>query len=73
MGVDISYIRTDEGWLYLAFVLEIYSRRVIGLAIAERMAATLLCDALIMALWNRKMPKTVIVHSDWGSQYCSAT
>lgn len=69
---DITYIWTDEGWLYLAVVLDLYSRRVIGWAIAERMAATLVCDALIMALWNRKMPAGVIVHSDRGSQYCSA-
>lgn len=69
---DITYIWTDEGWLYLAVVLELYSRRVIGWAISERMTATLVCDALIMALWNRKMPKGVIVHSDRGSQYCSA-
>jgi putative transposase len=69
---DITYIWTDEGWLYLAVVLELYSRRVIGWAIAERMTATLVCDALIMALWNRKMPTGVIVHSDRGSQYCSA-
>ncbi len=67
---DITYIWTDEGWLYLAVVLELYSRRVIGWAINERMAATLVCDALIMALWHRKMPKGVIVHSDRGSQYC---
>ena len=69
---DITYVWTEEGWLYLAVVLELYSRRVIGWAIAERMAATLVCDALIMALWHRKMPKGVIVHSDRGSQYCSA-
>ena len=68
---DITTIWTDEGWLYLAVVLELYSRRVIGWAISERMTATLVCDALIMALWNRKMPKDVIVHSDRGSQYCS--
>jgi transposase InsO family protein len=70
---DITYIWTDEGWLYLAVVLDLYSRRVIGWAIAERMTATLVCDALIMALWHRKMPTGVIVHSDRGSQYCSAT
>jgi putative transposase len=69
---DITYIWTDEGWLYLAVVLDLYSRRVIGWAIAERMTATLVCDALIMALWHRKMPTGVIVHSDRGSQYCSA-
>lgn len=69
---DITYIWTDEGWLYLAVVLELYSRRVIGWAIAERMTATLVCDALAMALWQRRMPKGVVVHSDRGSQYCSA-
>jgi transposase InsO family protein len=69
---DITYIWTEEGWLYLAVVLELYSRRVIGWAISERMTATLVCDALIMALWRHRMPKGVIVHSDQGSQYCSA-
>ncbi len=68
---DITYIWTDEGWLYLAVVLELYSRRVIGWAISERMTATLVCDALVMALWRHQMPKGVIVHSDRGSQYCS--
>lgn len=69
---DITYIWTGEGWLYLAVVLDLYSRRVIGWAIAERMAATLVCDALTMALWNRRMPTGVVAHSDRGSQYCSA-
>jgi transposase InsO family protein len=69
---DITYIWTDEGWLYLAVVLELYSRRVIGWAIDGRMTATLVCDALTMALWNRKIPSGVVVHSDRGSQYCSA-
>jgi putative transposase len=69
---DITYIWTEEGWLYLAVVLELYSRRVIGWAIAERMTASLVCDALVMALWRQHMPKGVIVHSDRGSQYCSA-
>lgn len=69
---DITYIWTEEGWLYLAVVLELYSRRVIGWATSERMTAALVCDALIMALWDRKMPRGVIVHSDRGSQYCSA-
>ena len=53
-------------------VLELYSRRVFGWAICERMTAALVCDALMMALWRRHMPKGVIVHSDRGSQYCSA-
>lgn len=69
---DITYIWTDEGWLYLAVVLDLYARRVIGWSISERMTATLVGDALTMALWRRHLPKGVIVHSDRGSQYCSA-
>jgi transposase InsO family protein len=69
---DITYIATDEGWLYLAVVLDLYSRLVVGWAMSERMTAKLVCDALRMALWRRKMPTGVIVHSDRGSQYCSA-
>ena len=69
---DITCVWTEEGWLYLAVVLELYSRRVIGWAISGRMTATLACDALIMALRNRKMPQAVVVHSDRGSQYCSS-
>ena len=69
---DITTIWTEEGWLYLSVVLELYSRRVMGWAIGERMTAALVCDALMMALWRRHMPKGVIVHSDRGCQYCSA-
>jgi transposase InsO family protein len=69
---DITYIWTDEGWLCLAVVLELYSRRVVGWAIGERMTATLVCAALTMALWHRKLPTGVTVHSDRGGQYCSA-
>ena len=68
---DITYLWTDEGWLYLAVVLDLYSRRVIGWAMSERMTAQLVCDALQMALFRRKQPRGVIVHSDRGSQYCS--
>ena len=68
---DITYVWTEEGWLYLAVVLDLYSRLVIGWAMAERMTSTLVCDALKMALWRRKRPSGVIVHSDRGSQYCS--
>ncbi len=69
---DITYIWTDEGWLYLAVVLDLYSRMVVGWALSERMTATLVMDALQMALWRRKRPYGVMVHSDRGSQYCSA-
>jgi transposase InsO family protein len=68
---DITYLWTEEGWLYLAVVIDLYSRLVVGWALAERMTADLVCQALQMALWRRKMPKGVIVHSDRGSQYCS--
>ena len=69
---DITYIWTDEGWLYLAAVMDLYSRKLIGWSLSERMTSKLVIDALQTALWNRGMPKNVIVHSDRGSQYCSA-
>ena len=68
---DITYLWTDEGWLYLAVIIDLFSRQVIGWAMDQRMTADLVCDALQMALWKRKHPKGVIVHSDRGSQYCS--
>jgi len=68
---DITYVWTDEGWLYLAVVLDLYSRLVVGWAISERMTTDLVSNALTMALWRRHFPKNVIVHSDRGSQYCS--
>lgn len=68
---DITYLWTDEGWLYLAVVIDLYARRVVGWAMKERMTADLVCDALQMGLWRRHRPRDVIVHSDRGSQYCS--
>lgn len=68
---DITYLATGEGWLYLAVILDLYSRAVIGWAMAERMRASLVCDALRMALWRRQFPREVIVHTDRGSQYAS--
>lgn len=68
---DITYLWTEEGWLYLAVVIDLYSRLVVGWAMSERMTAQLACDALQMALWRRHRPTRVIVHSDRGSQYCS--
>lgn len=68
---DITYLWTDEGWMYLATVIDLYSRMVVGWAMSERMTATLICDAMLMALWRRGMPRGVIFHSDRGSQYCS--
>ena len=68
---DITYLWSDEGWLYLATVIDLYSRRVVGWSMSERMTAALVCDALRMALWCRRSPEGVIFHSDRGSQYCS--
>ena len=68
---DITYIGTQEGWLYLAIVIDLYSRRVVGWSMNSRMKASLVCDALKMAIWHRKPKRGLIVHSDRGSQYAS--
>lgn len=68
---DITYIRVGQKWLYLAVVIDLYSRKVIGWSMDKRMKADLVCDALKMALHNRSYPKGVIMHTDRGSQYCS--
>ena len=68
---DITYLMSSEGWLYLAVIIDLYSRSVIGWSMNTRMTADLVCDALEMALWRRGFPNGVIVHSDRGSQYCS--
>lgn len=68
---DITYLYTGEGWLYLAVMIDLHSRAVIGWSMSTRMTADLVCDALDMALSRRGFPKEVIVHSDRGSQYCS--
>lgn len=68
---DITYIRTQEGWLYLAAVMDLYTRAIVGWALKPRMAADLVLDALTMA-WFRKRPGPgAIFHSDRGSQYAS--
>lgn len=68
---DITYIRTGSGWLYLAIVLDLYARRVVGWAMAPNMKAELVCDALNMAIQQRRPAPGLIVHSDRGSQYAS--
>lgn len=68
---DITYLRTWQGWLYLAVVIDLYSRRVVGWSMKPTLARELALDALLMALWRRKPAGTVIVHSDQGSQYGS--
>ena len=68
---DITYIATDEGWLYLAAVIDMFSRQVVGWSLQEHMQTSLVKDALAMAWWRRRPPTGVIFHSDRGSQYCS--
>lgn len=69
---DISYIWTDEGWLYLAVVMDLHSRAIVGWSMSHRMTQQLVIDALTMALFRRGFPKGTIIHSDRGSQYCAA-
>jgi putative transposase len=68
---DITYIRTHEGWLYLAVVLDLFSRQVIGWSMRSRIDAELAINALLMAVWRRNPKTPVIVHSDQGCQYSS--
>ena len=68
---DITYVRTWEGWLYLASVIDLGSRRVVGWAMADHMRAGLVCDALRMAIKQRRPKPGLIFHSDRGSQYTS--
>ena len=69
---DITYIATDEGWLYLAAVLGLFSRQIVGWSMQPRMKKELVIDALRMAWFRRHPDKGLIFHSDRGSQYCSA-
>lgn len=66
---DITYIRTLEGWLYLAVVLDLFSRQVVGWSMKPRIDSELVIGALLLAVWRRKPSDTVIVHSDQGSQF----
>ena len=68
---DITYIRTHEGWLYLAAVIDLYARRVVGWSMQSRMHMDLVLSAVLMAVWRRKPTSRVIVHSDQGSQFTS--
>ena len=68
---DITYIRTYQGWLYLAVVLDLFSRKVIGWSMKSTLAKEIVLDAILMAVWRRKPKQAVIVHSDQGSQYSS--
>ena len=68
---DITYIRTHEGWLYLAVVIDLFSRQVVGWSMSSRIDTELVIGALLMAVWRRQPDGKVIVHSDQGCQYSS--
>ncbi|MCI1034827.1 IS3 family transposase [Raoultella terrigena] len=68
---DITYIRTHEGWLYLAVVVDLFSRKIIGWSMQSRMTKDIVLNALLMAVWRRNPQKQVLVHSDQSSQYTS--
>lgn len=70
-SADITYIWTDEGWLYLAVVLDLFNREVVGWSIKPRMSADLVTDALTMAWFRRRPAPGMLFHSDRGSQYAS--
>ncbi len=69
---DITYVATDEGWLYLAVIIDLFSRQVVGWSMQPHMRRELVIDALHMAWLRRHPPPGLICHSDRGSQYCSA-
>ena len=68
---DVTYLKTGEGWMYLAIVMDLYSRRIVGWHISKRMTTNLVATALTKAFWLRKSGKGLIFHSDRGSQYTS--
>ena len=68
---DITDLKTDEGWMYLAIVMELYSRRIVGWYASKRMTTDLICKAMIMAYNLRQPPKGLVFHRDRGSQYTS--
>ncbi len=66
---DITYIRTHEGWLYLAVVLDLYSRQIVGWAMQSSLHTDLVLQALVMAVWRRKPAPGLLIHSDQGTQF----
>ena len=68
---DFTYVWTAEGWLYVAAVIDLFSRRVVGWSMSAAMTAQLVTDALVMAIWRRGRPDALLHHSDRGSQYTS--
>ena len=70
---DITFIETNQGWLYLAIVLDLFSRAVVGWSMGDRLSSQLVQDAVLMAIRSRHEPKGTLVHSDQGSQYTAAS
>jgi putative transposase len=68
---DFTYIWTEEGWLFFAVVMDLFSRRIVGWSMSNEMTAQLVTDALVMAIWRRGRPQELLHHSDQGSQYTS--
>jgi putative transposase len=68
---DITYIRTWQGWLYLAVVMDLFARKVVGWSMKPTLARELVLDAILMAVWRRRPKQKVLIHSDQGSQYGS--
>ena len=68
---DFTYIWTAQGWLYAAVVMDLYSRRIVGWSMSESMQAKMVSDALLMAIWRRGKPSSLVHHSDQGSQHTS--
>jgi putative transposase len=68
---DITYIWTHEGWLYLAVIIDLFSRQVVGWSLSNQMSRSLIINALRMAIWRRRPFTGLVFHSDRGSQYCS--
>ena len=69
---DVTYLRTTDGWLYLAVIIDLCSRKVVGWSMSTRLKKELCLDALQMALWRRRPDKDLLHHSDRGSQYTSS-
>tara|TARA_R110001583_G_scaffold185291_1_gene345287 strand:+ start:343 stop:591 length:249 start_codon:yes stop_codon:yes gene_type:complete len=68
---DITYIRPHEGWSYLAVVIYLFSRRIVGWSMQSRMTTDLALQTLLAAVWRRKPKQKVLIHSDQGSQFTS--
>jgi putative transposase len=66
---DITYLRTWQGWLYLAVAMDLYARRIVGWSMKPSLSREIVLDALLMAVWRRRPQQQVLVHSDQDSQY----